>query len=196
MVTGSQSCAWSGPKYHKWCINMCTGPLPQMFFTSPTFFYTVQFKRSILQFQEHHIRTTTLNMIFSVTNSNCLISILIVNRSRVSPTLNVNPKLFVIPVKTLGDYRFIVLQNLSLPEWLSIQISIIHDNILPQVVDKRRQGFGQWMNSSIIHDSVCSHIHKKCHPKSYHNHIEYHMTFNIRFSVPSYSEFPCRLLAQ
>ena len=41
----------------------------------------------------------TLNMIFSVTNSNRLGSILIVNRNVVSPTLNVNPTFFDIPCK-------------------------------------------------------------------------------------------------
>ena len=29
--------------------------------------------------------------------------------------------------------------------------------------------FGQWMNSSIIHDTICSLIYEKCHPKSYHS---------------------------
>ena len=36
-------------------------------------------------------------MIFSVTNSSCVAIILIVNRGMASPTLNVNPTLFVIP---------------------------------------------------------------------------------------------------
>ena len=47
----------------------------------------------------------------------------------------------------------------------------------------RRQGFGQWMNSSIIHDDICSLIHIKCHPRSYYSDIKYHMTLNIIFSV-------------
>ena len=37
--------------------------------------------------------------------------------------------------------------------------------------------------SSIIHDNICSVIHKKCHPKSYHSDIKCHMTLNITFSV-------------
>ena len=43
----------------------------------------------------------TLNIIFSVTNSNCLGSILSVNRGTgiLLPTLNANPTLFVIPCK-------------------------------------------------------------------------------------------------
>ena len=40
-------------------------------------------------------------------------------------------------------------------------------------------------NPSIIHDVLCSLIHKKCHPKSYHNDIKWHMTLNIIFSVPT-----------
>ena len=39
------------------------------------------------------------------------------------------------------------------------------------------------MNSTIIHDSICSVIHKKCHLKSYHSDIEYHITLNVIFSV-------------
>ena len=58
-----------------------------------------------------------------------------------------------------------------------------HDNISWQTVDMRRQGFGQWMNSSIVHDIICKFIHKKCHLKSYHSDIKYHMTLNIKFSV-------------
>ena len=41
------------------------------------------------------------------------------------------------------------------------------------------------MNSSIVHDNICSLIHEKCHPKSYHVDIKYHMTLNIIFSVIS-----------
>ena len=39
------------------------------------------------------------------------------------------------------------------------------------------------MNSSIMYYSICSLIHKKCHPKNYHSDIKYHMTLNIIFSV-------------
>jgi hypothetical protein len=39
------------------------------------------------------------------------------------------------------------------------------------------------MNSPIIHDEICSLIHKKCHPKSYHSDIKYHMTLTTIFSV-------------
>ena len=53
----------------------------------------------------------------SVTNSSCLAHILIVNCGIVSPTPNVNPTLFVVSREFLGDYRFIVLQLLSLIKW-------------------------------------------------------------------------------
>ena len=83
-------------------------------------------------------------------------------------------------VENLGDYSFTMLQLRSLIKWSLIQISIIADNISSQVVDKRWQGFGQWMNSSIIHDNICSLMHKKCHPES---DIKHHMTRIIIFSV-------------
>ena len=58
-----------------------------------------------------------------------------------------------------------------------------HDNISSQGTDKRRWNFGQWMNSCIIHDDICSNIQSKCHPKSCHIDINYHMTLNIIFGV-------------
>ena len=58
----------------------------------------------------------------------------------------------------LGEYRITMLQLLWLTQWFFIQISLIHDNI-------------------------CSLIRKKCHPKSYHGDIKYHMTLNIIFTV-------------
>ena len=42
---------------------------------------------------------------------------------------------------------------------------------------------GQRMNSSILHESICKLIHKKCHLKSYHTEIKYPMTLNIIPSV-------------
>ena len=43
----------------------------------------------------------TLNMIFSFTNSDCLAQ-LTVNLGILSPTLNINPTLFVVPCKFFG----------------------------------------------------------------------------------------------
>ena len=59
-----------------------------------------------------------------------------------------------------------------------ILILIICDNISSQVAHKRRQGFGQWMNSYF------SLTHKQCHLKSYHSDIKYHMTL-ISYLVSS-----------
>ena len=47
-------------------------------------------------------------------------SILIVNRDVVSSTLNVNSTLFVIPCTCFGDYRFTMLQLLSLTKWIFV----------------------------------------------------------------------------
>ena len=44
------------------------------------------------------------------------------------------------------------------------------------------------MNSSIIHGRICSLIHKKCHPKSCHSDIEYHMILNILFGAVTISK--------
>ena len=55
--------------------------------------------------------------------------------------------------------------------------------IQSQVDDKRRQSFGRWMNSSIIHDNICSLVHMQFHPKSYHSDTKYHIfqfTWHIR----------------
>ena len=125
-------------------------------------------------------------MIISVTNSICFA------QYQLSPTLNANPTLFVIPCKFfwgaggLGIIDLQLLQLLSLMKWFYVQIWIIHDNISSKVVDKRREGFGQWMNLSIIHDNICSFIHKKCHPKSYHSDIKYHIILSIIVSFNSF----------
>ena len=49
----------------------------------------------------------------------------------------------------------------------------------------RRQGFGQWTNSSTFHNNIFSFNHEKFHLESYHSDIKYHMTLNIIFSVPT-----------
>ena len=69
---------------------------------------------------------------------------------------------------------------MSLTKWFFIQISIIHDNISSQMSEKKRQGFGHRMKSSIIHSNACSLIHKRCHSKRYHSDIKYHMTLNSK----------------
>ena len=50
-----------------------------------------------------------------------------------------------------GDFRLALLQFLSLSKWFFTQISISHDNISLQVVDKRRYGFcHRWTHPSSI----------------------------------------------
>ena len=88
-------------------------------------------------------------------------------------------QVFVVHIKRIMDYTFTVLQLLSPTKWFLLQSSMTIFS--PQVVDKR--GYCQWMNSSVIHDSICSLIHKKCQPKRYHSDIKYHLTRNIIFSV-------------
>jgi hypothetical protein len=105
----------------------------------------------------------------------------------VSPTLKVNPRKF--PCNFFGDYKFIVLQLLSLTKWFFIQLSIIHDNIPSQVAKKRRQGFGQWINSSIIHDNICSLIRKNCHLKRYPSDKKYHMKLNTICIVDAWRRY-------
>ena len=50
-------------------------------------------------------------------------------------------------------------------------MTIFHHKLLTK---KRRQGIGQWMNSSIT--PICSLDLQKCHPKSCHSDIKGHMT--------------------
>ena len=54
-------------------------------------------------------------------------------------------------------------------------MTIFHHKLITREV----RVFGRWVNSSIIHDNMSSLIHNKCHPKSYHSDIEYHMPLNI-----------------
>ena len=94
--------------------------------------------------------------------------------------LNVNPTLFIIPCIFWGDFRFTMLQLWSLTKWFSPKfqssITILHHKLLI------REG-RVLVNGSIIHDNICSLIHKKCHPGSYHSGIKFRMTLNIIFIV-------------
>ena len=57
---------------------------------------------SLIDVEVVKVCSSSLNMVFSVTNSNHLTQYWIVNRSIVSPTLNVKPTLFVNSCKILG----------------------------------------------------------------------------------------------
>jgi hypothetical protein len=65
-----------------------------------------------------------------------------------------------------------------LPSEFLIQISIIHDKLL--TIEGR--GFTNGC-SSIIHNDICSLIHRMYYPKSCHSDIKYCMTLNIICSV-------------
>ena len=83
------------------------------------------------------------------------------------------------------DYRFIVLQYCHLPSDFSSKIqssiTIFHHKLLTT----KGRGYDQWMKLSIIHDSICILLLKKCRLKNYHNDIKYHTTLNIMFSIVS-----------
>ena len=77
-----------------------------------------------------------------------------------------------------GDCRYTMCNSYHAISEISSTLSTIHDNISSQVAEMRRQGYGQWINSSIIHDNS-SLLHEKCHPESFHGDIKYHMIPNI-----------------
>ena len=56
-------------------------------------------------------------------------------------------------------------------------MTIFHHKLLT----KDSSSIGQWMHPYIIHDVICSLIYKKCHLKSYHIDIKYHMTIGEQF---------------
>ena len=121
-------------------------------------------------------------------------SILNVNCGIVSPTLNANATLFIIPCIFLGVRRIIDVQCCNychLPSHFSSKFQSSLMTFSSQVTDKRRSGFGPWMKSFIIRDKTCSLIHKKRHPRSCHSDIKYHMALNIIFSIPPYNALRC-----
>ena len=86
-------------------------------------------------------------------------------------------------VNLLGDYGFTVLQWPSLTKWYFIQNSNNPWQYFITSCWQEKVRFWPMDDSSIIHDNTCSLIHEKCHLKSYHSDIKYHMTLNITFSV-------------
>jgi hypothetical protein len=73
-------------------------------------------------------KNTTLNIVFSVTNSICLTQYHLQTARAMLSTLNVYLTLLSFLVNH-GHYIFPMLQSLSLIKWVFIQISFIHDNI-------------------------------------------------------------------
>jgi hypothetical protein len=103
-----------------------------------------------MQLREQKLTLTpggsSLNMIFGVTDSDCLAQYVICGV--VSQTLDVNSTLFAIP---LDNYIELHHGNYChLPSDFFFQISIIHDNSSSQVGDKRKVGF--WPMDELIHD--------------------------------------------
>jgi hypothetical protein len=92
---------------------------------------TIRWTNSKVHKKLHWICYLVSTILIVLLNTNVKCSI-------VSPTLNINPTLFVIPCNFILGYSFTTLQLLSLTKQIFIQISIIHDNISSQVVDKRR----------------------------------------------------------
>ena len=95
-----------------------------------------------------------------------------------SPTLNVNPTLFVTPCNFLGEFIDLQCCNYChLPsDFLSkfqSSMTIFHYKL---VTREGRVSTNGW-NSSITHDNICKLIPKKCPPKSYH------MSLNTIFSI-------------
>ena len=117
-------------------------------------------------------------MIFSV-----IILIVLVNTINHKPrcksvtNTHVNPTLFVIPCK----FFWWALQIYSVVVTVTYHV-IFHPNFnhswqyfFTSCWQEKEKGYGQWMNSSIIHDNICSLIHKKCHLKSHDSDIKNHM---------------------
>jgi hypothetical protein len=110
-------------------------------------------------------------------------SILIVIRSIVSPTLNANPTLFVIPCNFLRDYRFSVLHILSLTNRFSSKfqssMTIVYHKLLTR---EGRILANRWAHPSsmtiFVHLSI-----RSVSWKNYHSDIKYHITLNIIFGV-------------
>ena len=126
---------------------------------------------------------TTLDLMFSVTNSNHLCSILIVNCGIVLPTLNANPTLFVIPCKYFFLGGIIDVQCCNYGHSLSessskfqSSMTIFHYKLLTREGGVLANG---WALIQHPWRYICPLIRKKCHPKSYHSDIKYYVTLNI-----------------
>ena len=120
-------------------------------------------------------------------------SILIVNHRVVSSTVNVNPSLFyvchffnVFLFWVKGGWRGLYISNVAIYVNLpSGFLSKFHPSMtILHYKSMTREGrilALEW-NPSIIHDNMCSLIHKKFHPQSYHSDIKFHTTLNTIFS--------------
>ena len=72
-----------------------------------------------------------------------------------------------------------------MPSDFSSKFSITYDNISPQVADKRRQGFGQWVNSYPSSMTIHVHLFIRSHPIRYYSDIKHLMAlkYHIQCSL-------------
>ena len=76
------------------------------------------------------VSIATLNIVFSVTTSNCLAQLLILNHMCNFTNTKCRPYIICHSCFLLnGHYRFTMLQLLSLTKWIFLQFSIVRDNI-------------------------------------------------------------------
>ena len=102
-----------------------------------------------------------------------------------SPTLNASPTLFVIPCKVLGGlwiYNVAIIGTV----WVIFHSTFNHPwQYIITSCWQEKVGF--WPMDECTHPSSMTmfvHLYiKKCHMKSYHSDIKYHMTLNIISSV-------------
>ena len=107
-------------------------------------------------------RQSTLNMIFSVTNSNCKTRYSVTN-TKTQHCFFHSFNFFIFKLLKFLWRRGIIdsqcYNHCHLPSNFSSKFQSSMTMFHHKCADKRMQGFGQWMNSSIIHDNVCSLIH-------------------------------------
>ena len=77
-------------------------------------------------------------------------------------------------------------KNCHIPSAFSFECHPSMTIFYHKLLTREGEVFGQWMNSSIIHDNSSSLTHKKCHAKYSHNDIKYNKTLNIIFNVVTY----------
>ena len=138
---------------------------------------------------------TTLNIVFSVTNSICLAQYSFGNHPySVTNTKCKHDIVCHSLYKNLGNIDVQCYNLRSLAKCLAIQIFIILDHISlskkKQVARYTKLCINNWHLDELRvswDDSICELIHKKCH--SYHIAIKYHVTLNTIFSVVMSGKF-------
>ena len=92
-----------------------------------------------------------------------------------------NPTLFIIPCIFEG------IIDLQCCNYYHLPSDLFHPNFNQPwqyfITSWSHEEVGFWPHSSIIHDHICSLIHKKCHPKNYYSDMNYLVTLNIIYIV-------------